>query len=104
MHTLERFQGKGRVVLTASDATQYSFEGNRIVGQGAGSVFTRFLVEGLTTGRGDLDGGGDISLDELYSYVHGRVIVESQQRPKKQENVEGRIVVARNREAYAEYL
>ncbi|MGH3975537.1 MAG: caspase family protein, partial [Pseudonocardiaceae bacterium] len=97
VHALEKFQGKGRVVLTASDATQYSFEGNEIIGQGTQSVFTRFLVEGLTTGEADLDGDGDISLDELYSYVYDRVIEEiPQQRPKKQENVEGRIVIARN--------
>ncbi|MGH8601986.1 MAG: caspase, EACC1-associated type, partial [Gammaproteobacteria bacterium] len=97
VHALERFQGKGRVVLTASDATQYSFEGNKIIGEGCQSVFTRFLVEGLTTGKGDLDEDGDITLDELYSYVYDRVIEEMpQQRPKKQENVEGRIVIARN--------
>lgn len=97
VNSLERFQGKGRVVLTASDATQYSFEGNQIVGQGTQSVFTRFLVEGLLTGKADLDSDGDISLDELYSYVFDRVVEEMpQQRPKKQENVEGRIVIARN--------
>ncbi|MGH3868804.1 MAG: caspase family protein, partial [Pseudonocardiaceae bacterium] len=97
VNALEKFQGKGRVVLTASDATQYSFEGNQIIGEGTRSVFTRFLVEGLTTGEADLDGDGNISLDELYSYVHDRVIAEMpQQRPKKQENIEGRIVIARN--------
>jgi uncharacterized caspase-like protein len=97
VHALEKFQGKGRVVLTASDATQYSFEGNKIIGEGLRSVFTRFLVEGLTTGNADLDSDGDISLDELYNYVHDRVIAEMpQQRPKKQENVEGRIIIARN--------
>jgi uncharacterized caspase-like protein len=83
VYALEKFQGRGRVVLTASDATQYSFEGNHIIGQGTRSVFTRFLVEGLTTGEADLDGDGNISLDELYSYVHDRVIVEMpQQRPR----------------------
>jgi uncharacterized caspase-like protein len=97
VHTLEKFQGKGRVVLTASDATQYSFEGNRIIGEGTQWVFTRALVKGLTTGEADLDSDGDISIDELYSYVHDRVIEEMpQQRPKKQENIEGRIVIARN--------
>src|SRR6266508_4027682 len=30
VNTLERFQGRGRTVLTASDSTQYSFEGNRL--------------------------------------------------------------------------
>jgi YVTN family beta-propeller protein len=97
VNALEKFQGKGRVVLTASDATQYSFEGNHITGEGTQSVFTRSLVKGLTTGEADLDGDGDISIDELYSYVHDRVIEEMpQQRLKKQENIEGRIVVARN--------
>ncbi|MGH3999724.1 MAG: caspase family protein, partial [Pseudonocardiaceae bacterium] len=97
VHALEKFQGKGRVVLTASDATQYSFEGDHIIGKGTQSVFTRFLVEGLTTGKGDLDEDGNISLDELYSYVYERVIEEMpQQRPKKQEDVEGRIIIARN--------
>jgi hypothetical protein len=97
VHTLERFQGRGRTVLTASDATQYSFEGNQAHGQAAQSVFTRYLVEGLREGSADLDGDGDIALDELYSYVHDRVVDEMpQQRPKKQDNVEGRIIIARN--------
>ncbi|MFE0631594.1 caspase family protein [Streptomyces sp. NPDC058864] len=97
VHTLERFQGRGRTVLTASDATQYSFEGNQPQGEAAQSVFTRYLVAGLRDGSADLDGDGDITLDELYSYVHDRVVDEiPQQRPKKQDNVEGRIVIARN--------
>jgi hypothetical protein len=97
VNTVARFQGRGRVVLTASDHTQYSFERNRIVGEATRSVFTHHLVEGLETGKADLDGDGDITLEELYNYVHDRVTDEMpQQRPKIQENVEGRIVVARN--------
>jgi Tol biopolymer transport system component len=84
-------------VLTASDATQYSFEGDQLHGQAVQSVFTRHLVAGLRDGSADLDGDGDITLDELYSYVHDRVVEEMpQQRPKKQDNVEGRTVIARN--------
>jgi YVTN family beta-propeller protein len=99
VHTLERFQGRGRTVLTASDATQYSFEGggDQPLGDAARSVFTRYLVAGLRDGSADLDGDGDITLDELYSYVHDRVVEETpQQRPKKQDNVQGRTVIARN--------
>ena len=97
VHTLERFQGRGRTVLTASDATQYSFEGDRPQGEAPQSVFTRHLVAGLRDGAADLDGDGDITIDELYSYVHDRVVAEMpQQRPKKQDNVEGRTVIARN--------
>ena len=95
--SIERFQGRGRVVLTASDAAQYSFEGDNLSGIGSSSLFTRYLIEGIRTGKADLDRDGDISLDELYSYVHDRVIEEMpQQRPKKQEDVEGRIVIAKN--------
>src|SRR6266480_1481732 len=36
----EHFEGQGRVVLTASDALQYSFEGGRVQGESACSVFT----------------------------------------------------------------
>jgi hypothetical protein len=97
VQTLERFQGKGRAVLTASDATQYAFEGDDLSGSGTSSVFTRYLVEAIRSGAADLDEDGDIALDELYSYVRERVIAEMpQQRPKKQEDVDGRILIARN--------
>ncbi|MFD9883377.1 caspase family protein [Streptomyces alboflavus] len=97
VHALERFQGRGRTVLTASDATQYSFEGNQPQGHAAQSVFTRHLVAGLRDGSADLDGDGDVTLDELYGYVHDRVVDEMpQQRPKRLDSVEGRIVIARN--------
>src|SRR4051812_24622073 len=97
VQTLERFQGKGRAVLTASDATQYAFEGDDLRGSGTQSLFTRYLVEAIRTGDADLDEDGDIALDELYSYVREKVVAEvPQQRPKKQEDVDGRIVIARN--------
>jgi uncharacterized RDD family membrane protein YckC len=97
VHALDRFRGRGRTVLTASDATQYSFEGNQLHGEAAQSVFTRYLVAGLRDGSADLDGDGDITLDELYSYAYARVVEEMpQQRPKKQDNVEGRTIIARN--------
>lgn len=96
-HALDHFRGRGRTVLTASDATQYAFEGNQLHGNAPQSVFTRHLAEGLRTGRADLDGDGDITLDELYSYTYDRVVAEMpQQRPKRQDNVEGRTIIARN--------
>jgi len=97
VHSLDRFRGRGRAVLTASDAAQYAFEGDQAHGQPEQSVFTRYLVRGLRDGSADLDGDGDITIDELYTYVHDRVIDETpRQRPKRQDNVEGRIVIARN--------
>lgn len=91
-------EGRGRVVLTASDAIQFSFEGEAIEGTGVRSVFTHALVEGLSTGEADLDGDGEISLDELYSYVH-RVVKDQtpNQSPRRWDfDVEGGLVIARS--------
>jgi hypothetical protein len=98
--TKERLEGRGRVVITASDALQYAFEGERVEGEGIRSVFTGALVEGLRTGEADLDGDGYVSLDELYEFVYGRVVDESpRQRPGKWAYaVEGQIFVARTRD------
>ena len=95
--SLDQLQGRGRTVLTASDATQYSFEDGQVQGSAPQSVFTRHLVQGLRDGSADLNGDGDITLDELYAYVHAKVIDEMpQQRPQKKDSVEGHIVIARN--------
>ena len=72
----DRFLGKGhgRVVLTASAATEYSFEGDPAdKAAAAGSVFTAALVRGLRTGAADIDHDGDISVDEAYRYVFDQV-------------------------------
>ncbi len=96
--TKERFEGRGRVVLTASDAMQYAFEGDRVEGEGVRSIFTRVLVQGLETGEADLNGDELVSPDELYKYVYDRVTDEMpQQRPEMWAfGVEGDIVIARN--------
>lgn len=60
---------EGRVVLTSSTSTQYSFEQ-----QGSDlSIYTRYLVEGIETGAADLDGDGSISVDELHEYAKRKV-------------------------------
>jgi hypothetical protein len=94
----ERFEGQGRVVLTASNAIQYAFEGDKLTGEAARSVFTRYLVRGLETGDADLDGDGHVSLTELYDYVYARVVDET---PKQLPGmwalkIEGTLYVARS--------
>ena len=54
----DRFDGRGRVVLTASSAMEYAFEGDELAGEGKPSVFTSALVRGLTTGEADRDRDG----------------------------------------------
>jgi caspase domain-containing protein len=101
--TGERFEGRGKVVITASDALQYAFEAGHVDGEGIRSVFTHVLVDGLRTGEADLDRDGYVGLDELYDYVYGRVLDESpRQRPRKWAfDVEGQIFLARTSEAAA---
>jgi Caspase domain len=78
----ERFQGRGRVILAASDAMQYAFEGTEVSGGAVSSMFTRSLVGGLRTGAADLNHDGYVSLDELYDFVHEDVVrLTPQQRP-----------------------
>lgn len=95
---MERFEGHGRIVLTASDSMQYAFEGDKVRGKGVRSVFTRALVHGLKTGQADLDRDGHISLDELYDYVYNRVVDETPlQKPGMWAlDVQGEIIIARN--------
>jgi uncharacterized caspase-like protein len=93
----ERFEGRGRIILTASNATQYAFQGDQIIGSARRSVFTHYLVDGIETGEADRDGDGWISLDELYDFVHERVEeVMPEQTPSMWAfDVQGRIVLAR---------
>jgi streptogramin lyase len=69
----ERFEGRGRVVLTASRATEYAFEGDRVLGDGVSSVFTDVLVKGLRSGDADRDGDGIVTVTELYDYAYDAV-------------------------------
>ncbi len=90
--------GYGRVVMTASDSTQYALEGDQVIGDTNLSLFTHFLLEGLKTGGADLDNDGHVSLDEWYDYTYTRVIAETpRQVPHKWSyNQQGDVVIARN--------
>ncbi|OUL37679.1 hypothetical protein BV372_01600 [Nostoc sp. T09] len=65
----EQLGGEGRAVLTSSSSTQYSFEqeGSDL------SIYTRYLIEGITTGVADLDDDGVVSIDELHEYASRKV-------------------------------
>ncbi len=93
----DRLSGRGRIVITASTAMEYAFEGGHGEQTGAGSsVFTRALVTGLSTGRADLDGDGRVSVDDLYEYVFDEVrAVTPHQTPSMRAEVEGAIYLAR---------
>jgi hypothetical protein len=75
--------GYGRVVLTASDATQFAWEGDKVIGETTNSLFTHFLVKGLE-GEADQDGDGTITVDELYDYAYEEIVnITPKQTPGK---------------------
>jgi hypothetical protein len=96
----EAFEGTGvgRVILTATDATQYAWEGEQITGDAHNSLFTHFLIKGLKTGAADQDGDGLVTVDELYDYLHEQVVTTTpRQTPYKWTYQQrGEIVVAHN--------
>ncbi len=75
--------GYGRVVLTASDSTQFAWEGDKVIGETQNSLFTHFLVKGLE-GEADNDSDGRITIDELYDYAYGEIVnITPKQTPGK---------------------
>jgi len=91
--------GYGRVVLTATDATQYAWEGNVFEGKSDKSVFTHCLIEGIQTGNADTEPDGRITVDELFEYISTNVAQYTpNQKPRKfvYDQNGGSILIARN--------
>jgi tetratricopeptide (TPR) repeat protein len=90
--------GRGRVVLTATDSTQYAWEGDQVIGDVENSLFTHYLIEGMRSGAADRDGDGQITIDELYDYAYDHVLSDTpKQTPGKWAfGQQGEIVIARN--------
>jgi hypothetical protein len=90
--------GHGRVIITASNAMEYAFEGDELTGEGKPSVFTSAVVKALETGEADRDQDRWIEVRELYDYVCDEVReVTPHQRPNLLSHLEGDLYVARSR-------
>lgn len=99
INTSSYFDGQGRVILTASDAVQYSYEDqDSSISNNKQSVFTRILVHGLKTGNADIDKDGIVTIDELYQYIDSEIKQKNtlQEPMKWAMGIKGKIVVARN--------
>ncbi|MCX5855216.1 MAG: caspase family protein, partial [Deltaproteobacteria bacterium] len=83
-------QGKGRMIIAASDANQVSAEKDEL----KHGVFTYYLLEGLG-GKADFDGDGVITLDEIYRYVSIKVpqATGQDQHPVKKGEMTGDIIL-----------
>lgn len=64
---------KSWAVLSSSDDIEYSYapKASEL------SIYTRYLVEGINTGAGDLNNDGKISIDELHKYTKNKVEEDS---------------------------
>jgi hypothetical protein len=89
--------GYGRIIMTASDATQFAWKGDKVIGETKPSLFTHFLVEGME-GEADLDGDGRITVDELYDYAYEKVrLATPKQTPSKfTSKQQGEIILRQN--------
>ncbi|GGS65308.1 caspase family protein [Streptomyces cinerochromogenes] len=95
--------GRGWAVITASNSMEYAFEDDELTENSAPrpSVFTHAVVQGLGTGEADLDGDGEISLDDLYDYVYEHVQEQNpHQTPSKTVEMQGELHLAHSRRGY----
>lgn len=90
--------GRGRAVLTASRAGEFSYEGKPLHGVPSQSIFTAALIDGLRTGDADSDGDGVVTVDEAYEFAAYEVArCGSKQTPQRSlYGSEGSIMLARN--------
>lgn len=107
MGTSTAFEGTGygRVVLTASDATQFAWEGDKVIGETSNSLFTHFLIKGME-GEADKDKDGKITVDDLYEYAYEKIVrLTPKQTPGKWSyKQQGEIVLRELSEAQKEQL
>ena len=101
VNTREAFGGseRGRHIMTASDATQFAYDGEMVQGQGQRSIFTRHLIDGLSSGDADDNGDDEITAGELFAYAKPKVEEESDQRQSPQWSSAGPrhdVVIAQN--------
>ncbi|WP_431995650.1 caspase, EACC1-associated type [Streptomyces griseoflavus] len=98
VHVEDQLGGHGRAVLTATNRTEYAWEGERVTELGPEpSRFTGALVKGLRTGEADRGRDGLIDVHELYDYAFEELRDSGAgQRPQMWAEVEHRLVVARS--------
>jgi len=87
-------QGKGRVIITASEPNEVSIEDQRF-GGGHG-VFTYYWLESLK-GHADMNRDGYITISEAYSYTYKKVGKETNQNqhPMKKGEFSGEIYIGK---------
>ncbi|WP_405549525.1 caspase domain-containing protein [Streptomyces microflavus] len=98
VHIKDQLIGHGRAILTATNRTEYAWEGENLNElEPAPSHFTGAIVEGLRTGDADRDRDGRVSVQELYDYVYDHVRASTQlQSPQQWSSMQHTVIVARS--------
>ncbi|MFD8897530.1 caspase family protein [Streptomyces ardesiacus] len=73
--------GRGTWILAASEERQRAWEADPGSFHAGLSAFTATLLQGIETGRADLDGDGLISIEDLYRYTDHELPYSASQRP-----------------------
>ncbi|MES4892916.1 caspase family protein [Streptomyces sp. NPDC096012] len=97
IHVREELGGQGRIVLTATNRTEYAWEGDHVESNvPQPSRFTGALIKGLATGAADQNGDGRITVTELYEYVCETLYDAGvRQRPRMWVDLEYQVTIAR---------
>ncbi|MBI4874297.1 MAG: SUMF1/EgtB/PvdO family nonheme iron enzyme [Acidobacteria bacterium] len=85
--------GGGIYILTASTGVQAAQEKEK----DEYGLLTKHIIQGIESGEADPKEEGQISMDDLYEYVHREVMREGFQEPMKWDlGVKGELIVARS--------
>lgn len=89
--------GSGRAVLTATNRTEYAWEGETlatVVPQP--SQFTGAVIDGLRSGRADVNRDGHVSVTDLYEYVYETLRHNAaRQTPRMWAELEYQVIIAK---------
>ena len=91
-------QGFGQHVLTASRSVERAYEGNLEIDGIETSLFTHFLIRGLETGEAARPGEEQVTVGDLYKYVHRGVVSHTDKMQPQMwvDEGQGELVIARN--------
>lgn len=94
-------EGFGNHVLTASRGMELAYQGNQVIEGIETSLFTHFLIEGLSTGAAAL-GQEYVTARSLYDYAQKQVVAKTEKMSPMYwaERVEGDVLIARNPRPY----
>ncbi|MEV7706954.1 caspase family protein [Mesorhizobium sp. B2-3-3] len=73
--------GRGTWILAASEEGQRAWEADPESFHAGLSAFTAILIQGIETGRADIDEDGAISIEDLYHYTDRELPYNASQRP-----------------------